>query len=295
MILYIGFCFHYRKVKIINWRTTSSTSNNNSNGDDNDMRTRRQRTNQAVLDESTSAANRAAGDESEERKLEVRRGRIEEVLWTRLIVDDEELGGVGVRGVAQDQDEVGKGMVMEEGGKEGDNAAFTEKETASATVASSREQQQESAAVPTTITDTDNTHLSPTAIAPSSPFRKYTNALSCNNTLCNPTPPILQPQPPTTTASSTTSTITLHQIHQTYGEECNICLSPFQLGDTAAWSKHHFNGCVHVFHEECMKRWLLVRDGCPICRRSYLEVKSDDGGDLESGENGIVVAEEEEE
>ena len=27
---------------------------------------------------------------------------------------------------------------------------------------------------------------------------------------------------------------------------------------------------MHVFHDECMKRWLLVRDGCPICRRLYL-------------------------
>lgn len=28
-------------------------------------------------------------------------------------------------------------------------------------------------------------------------------------------------------------------------------------------------GCTHVFHEECISRWLLVRDGCPICRRTY--------------------------
>ncbi len=28
-----------------------------------------------------------------------------------------------------------------------------------------------------------------------------------------------------------------------------------------------------MFHDECMKRWLLVRDGCPICRRLYLDEK----------------------
>jgi len=81
-----------------------------------------------------------------------------------------------------------------------------------------------------------------------------------------------------------------------YGEECNICLSKFQVGDSAAWSKHHCdtghstlagvipndtdntkseedvgNGCTHAFHEECISRWLLVRDGCPVCRRSYFQ------------------------
>ena len=71
-----------------------------------------------------------------------------------------------------------------------------------------------------------------------------------------------------------------------------------------------------MFHDECMKRWLLVRDGCPICRRSYLDgvveekiqLNDDDGGgavdedegesrDLESGGGGgndAVIATEEE-
>jgi len=106
-----------------------------------------------------------------------------------------------------------------------------------------------------------------------------------------------------------TDTISLVAIVSTYGEECNICLSQFQVGDRAAWSRHHATvdgdsglspesvdtsqvvncvtdisdadarnpeggeaagrGCTHVFHEECISRWLLVRDGCPICRRSY--------------------------
>ena len=83
-----------------------------------------------------------------------------------------------------------------------------------------------------------------------------------------------------------------------------------------------------MFHDECMKRWLLVRDGCPICRRLYLDEKGtmkqqssvipdvddddddanrldhdeddDEGGerDLESGvveANEIIAIEEEEE
>lgn len=86
-----------------------------------------------------------------------------------------------------------------------------------------------------------------------------------------------------------------------YDEECNICLNQFQVGDFVAWNMQYvsakskkLNGttttvtehaisscssppsenncndeCKHVFHEECISRWLLVRDGCPTCRRSY--------------------------
>ena len=74
-----------------------------------------------------------------------------------------------------------------------------------------------------------------------------------------------------------------------FGGECNICLSQFQVGDHAAWSHDILlvksgvvlDGnddtnedsakavCKHVFHEECITRWLLVRDKCPICRETY--------------------------
>jgi hypothetical protein len=195
------------------------------------------------------------------------------------------------------------------------------------------------------------------AASVASPFRKYADALSCNNchhhatNYCNNTNIHCNTQSNSNDAvsnnnnngSNTTttnkkhphqgaSTITLSTIQQIYGEECNICLSNFQVGDRAAWSKHHLqqqhsllqqqgqqHGCTHVFHEECMSRWLLVRDGCPICRRSYLDNASvnddeaegdgrdervqqqqqeedagEEGRDLESGRGGrsaIIAAE----
>ena len=113
------------------------------------------------------------------------------------------------------------------------------------------------------------------------------------------------------TDGNDTPTISLLEIVSLYGEECNICLSHFQVGDRVGTNRHHDerssfsdsdemtnsesevagSRCTHAFHEECISRWLLVRDGCPICRRSYFETESTaastestgDNVDLESG------------
>jgi len=330
MVVYIGFCFHYRKVKVrrsYDDSAHSQTANNNNN------RQRRQRDNQAVLDESSSAANRAAADSEEQRKLEERKVRIGEVLWTRLIVDDEdevvEKGGHGASvngGGDEEENQVNANydkiheksdLVDEEMGNE-DAAAVVEGKTlaqdedataaAAATLATKQEDEEAPsfeettiATVPSSSEETITTipsneavptigtsPSSSTAVAPStppsSPFRKYADALSCNNchhhatNYCNnhhincnnDAAASSSPANNKSSNNSSLTTITLSDIQQTYGDECNICLSTFQVGDRAAWSKHHFNGCIHVFHDECMKRWLLVRDGCPICRRLYL-------------------------
>jgi len=332
MVVYIGFCCHYRKVKV---RRSYDDSAHSQNANNNNNRQRRQRDNQAVLDESSSAANRAAADSEEQRKLEERKVRIGEVLWTRLIVDDEDEveGGhvaepyLNVNGGGDEENQVNANdddkiheksdLVDEEMGNEeaaavvvGKTLAQDEDAAAAATPATKQEEEEEApsieettiATVPSSSEETISTipsnevvptiGTSPSSSAavasstqpPSSPFRKYADALSCNNchhhatNYCNNQH--INCNNDATTSSSpagnkssnnnSLTTITLSDIQQTYGDECNICLSTFQVGDRAAWSKHHFNGCVHVFHDECMKRWLLVRDGCPICRRLYL-------------------------
>ncbi|KAK1745382.1 hypothetical protein QTG54_003306 [Skeletonema marinoi] len=377
MVVYIGFCCHYRKVKV---RRSYDDSAHSQNANNNNNRQRRQRDNQAVLDESSSAANRAAADSEEQRKLEERKVRIGEVLWTRLIVDDEdEEGGhvaepyLNVNGGGGDEENqvnanddkiheksdlvdeemgseaavvVGKTLAQDEDAPSGALATKQEEdeeapyeETTIATVPSSSE--ETISTIPSNVPTIGTSPSSSTAVAPStppsSPFRKYADALSCNNchhhatNYCNnqhincnndATTSSSPANSKSTSNNSSLTTITLSDIQQTYGDECNICLSTFQVGDRAAWSKHHFNGCVHVFHDECMKRWLLVRDGCPICRRLYLgegtmkkglvpTPQDDDGGgvdnddgegesgrDLESGGGGmgnaaIITVEEE--
>lgn len=86
-------------------------------------------------------------------------------------------------------------------------------------------------------------------------------------------------------------TISISAMIHTQGEECNICLSTFQVGDRAAWTKK--GGCVHAFHEECISKWLLVREDCPMCRRSFLleERESGDGDGGEEDNIQIVDAE----
>ncbi|KAL7448559.1 hypothetical protein ACHAWC_000726 [Mediolabrus comicus] len=342
MILYIGFCCHYRKVKIRRSVADDGSNHGTAAGGGSNSRRQRAQTNRAVLDESSSAAARAATDEEERRKLEERKGRIMEVLLTRLIVDDDEeeeesgeVDNVGGRDDGIDNDEeMGIGIVGE--GKE---------EMIKKTVHAEGEEEEDG-----------ETPFS--ASGGRGGMEDYADALSCNNchhhatNYCNNTNIHCNTQSNSNDAvsnnnnngSNTTTTnkkhprqggantITLSTIQQIYGEECNICLSNFQVGDRAAWSKHHLqqqhsllqqqgqqHGCTHVFHEECMSRWLLVRDGCPICRRSYLDnasvndeeaegdgrdervqqqqegdVAGEEGRDLESGRGGrraIIAAE----
>jgi len=82
-----------------------------------------------------------------------------------------------------------------------------------------------------------------------------------------------------------TPAVPFSDIASLYGEECNVCLAHFQVGDRVATSKDSAQ-CSHIFHEECISRWLLVRDGCPICRRSYFPdavSESANAADIESG------------
>lgn len=53
---------------------------------------------------------------------------------------------------------------------------------------------------------------------------------------------------------------------ETLPEECSICMNEYQIGDRLL----NF-GCPveHMFHEECLSKWLVAGHSCPICRQDF--------------------------
>jgi Ring finger domain len=54
----------------------------------------------------------------------------------------------------------------------------------------------------------------------------------------------------------------------TYIGKCPICLCAYEENDEIAWS--HNNTCRHLFHRQCIEKWLLKNERCPCCRSLFL-------------------------
>ena len=52
--------------------------------------------------------------------------------------------------------------------------------------------------------------------------------------------------------------------------KCLICLEKFQVEDVVSWASN--DGCNHVFHHSCLRKWLLRKTNCPCCRNTVLSV-----------------------
>lgn len=52
--------------------------------------------------------------------------------------------------------------------------------------------------------------------------------------------------------------------------DCQICMEEFKVGERVALSMN----CDHVYHFECIRRWLLKKEDCPYCRQSMLTKES---------------------
>ncbi len=70
----------------------------------------------------------------------------------------------------------------------------------------------------------------------------------------------------------------LHDTNEMYSPRvCPICMESYTDGDDIAWSYNE--ACTHVFHRECIVRWLMKNDDCPMCRASYLANTDDSCAD----------------
>jgi hypothetical protein len=49
---------------------------------------------------------------------------------------------------------------------------------------------------------------------------------------------------------------------------CAICLAPYVKHERVCESNNM--SCLHVFHEDCMVKWLKIHIRCPVCRQPYL-------------------------
>jgi hypothetical protein len=300
MLAYLSFCCLYQRKRELQRVSRDQLRNDN----------------RAVLDESTDATSRALQDGEMSRKLEERKKKIRNVLVTRLVVGEDFMGestqfaitDEGIKVNVQDGLTAGansKSLDGDAGIPPGVTQSTSEETNASNTHDNNTSDtnkgsicNQDTAATTTTTATNSSTCIDLKKISSSiSNCGNSSHYCSTSNNAC----------------LDSTHRESFHDQNKVLtGEECNICLSTFQVGDRIAWSRTNKSlnnavesqgdpvGCVlqkdtaccHIFHAECIERWLLVREGCPVCRRSYFDQEMDScdemqqlaGGDIEAGE-----------
>lgn len=66
---------------------------------------------------------------------------------------------------------------------------------------------------------------------------------------------------------------------------CLICLSNFEVGEKIC-NARDVDDCVHMFHEPCLRKWLMMHDECPCCRR-FIITPEDDVPDTTEHNRGV--------
>jgi hypothetical protein len=99
-------------------------------------------------------------------------------------------------------------------------------------------------------------------------------------------PSITETEPDSAAGDDACASISHHSMEDENEElsTCSICLEPFRVGDTVAWSKQQSStipgknadeqlGCLHIFHSDCIVPWLTnpKHEDCPVCRSNILQ------------------------
>ena len=52
-----------------------------------------------------------------------------------------------------------------------------------------------------------------------------------------------------------------YELKEKENDSCAICVSDFEIGEMVTMIP-----CSHLFHSECIKKWLMINLSCPICK-----------------------------
>ena len=56
--------------------------------------------------------------------------------------------------------------------------------------------------------------------------------------------------------------------HSTRSTECAICLEPLEAEEEVPIVLP----CKHGFHPKCIKRWIVYKKSCPVCRAETIRL-----------------------
>ena len=69
--------------------------------------------------------------------------------------------------------------------------------------------------------------------------------------------------------------------------ECSICIDEFELGERLILLPR----CQHAFHRDCIRPWLLERQGrCPLCKTSVMHSENETDDSEPSVDDGSTTA-----